>query len=115
MCQAYEGERNLVIGLENNATVKGFAAARAGKPRKSNPYHREYERSMWQNWDHGWSCWQKKPFILPWALESELPFEERAGARLRFEKTRELPDALLRTVDFWGRMAEADAILKEAQ
>lgn len=115
MCQAYEGERNFVMGLESNATVKGFAAARAGKPKGANPYFPEGERSMWEHWNHGWGCWHSKKPILPWALESELPLNAREPARLRFEKTKELPEVLLRTVEFWNCMAEADVAPRRTQ
>ena len=114
MCQAYEAERNLIVLFENNAMIKGFAAARRGVLKKHNPYHK-FEKYSREAWDHGWACWHSKKPLLPWALEQQLPFGERTKARLRFEKTRKLPEALLRAVEFWDQVAAADAFLEGRQ
>ncbi|OGY62967.1 MAG: hypothetical protein A2745_01180 [Candidatus Harrisonbacteria bacterium RIFCSPHIGHO2_01_FULL_44_13] len=96
MCQAYEAEKRLFNKIMGIACIKGFAAARAGKLKKLNPYHKLYEKGMREMWDDGWECWRDK--ILPWALE--VVYHERgdviggAEARISFKKNRFLPHDL---------------------
>lgn len=114
MCQAYAAERNWVVTIEGNATIKGFVAARAGKPKRANPYD-GFSSDYKKAWDHGWGCWHSKKPILPYELECKLPLGERTSARLRFEKTRELPEVIIDTVEYWNRVAEADVVSRRTQ
>src|SRR3989344_6417478 len=94
MCQAYEGERAAIVALEDSATLKGFAAARNGVSKDSNPY--DWSKSYRDAWNHGWGCWQES--LLPWALEeryrtmTDIPTS--ISARERFRETRGLPPEL---------------------
>ncbi|MBI4152395.1 hypothetical protein HY495_01680 [Candidatus Woesearchaeota archaeon] len=102
MCQAYEGERAGIVALEDRATIKGFAAARAGFSKSANPYY--WSGLFTEAWDHGWGCWQEK--LLPWALEqryrtiTDIPTS--IHARQKFKETQDLPPELERIVEIYS-------------
>jgi hypothetical protein len=57
MCQAYEGERNYLLGVDKHIRQKGYDAQKAGVPRDTNP-ERDHEfpeyshkRQWWMGWD----------------------------------------------------------------
>ena len=69
MCQAYEGERAMIVSGENRASLEGFKAALLNKRKTSNPYHKQYQGYDFKAWDHGWSCFNESPRLFPFALE----------------------------------------------
>lgn len=92
-----------MIALEDRATMKGFAAARNGVSKDSNPY--DWSKSYREAWDHGWGCWNEK--IFPFALEksyreSGRDYAEISKARVNFEVNRELPPELERIVNIYS-------------
>lgn len=94
MCQAYEAERNFIVHGEHFNTIKGFAAARNGEPKKSNP-NGQYSKYDRESWDHGWDCWHAR--ILPYALELKLENKDgwtRFRASQEFKETGTLPKPL---------------------
>lgn len=99
MCQAYEGERNFMIYMEERATIAGFKAAKLSQPIDSNPKTFQSER---ERWEHGYGCYQEG--IIPWAIEQEyhrIPgksLADKQNIRKRFEETKELPLELERLV-----------------
>lgn len=98
MCQAYDGERASIIAGENSAAIEGFAAARKGLPKSTNPFVKFGLKYNLEAWDHGWGCWHEG--ILPWALERQYylkgKFLEGQKIREQFAKTREIPAELER-------------------
>ena len=84
MCQAYEAEkRSIILGCES-MVLRGFVAARLGRPQQTNSPHGFNENV----WNHGWRCWHER--ILPWALIKELGFERRRQACEAFNNYQEL-------------------------
>lgn len=56
MCQAYEGERDYILGHERWMRERGYDAQKAGVPREANPErdHENPEYSDKRQWRHGW-------------------------------------------------------------
>lgn len=96
MCQAYEGERALIISEEHYAATQGFAAAWAGKLRE-NPYTQGIYAK--QAWEHGFSCFGSH--VLPWAIEKIYHedgsrFGEGFKVSERFREKGTLPEKVLK-------------------
>jgi hypothetical protein len=97
MCQAYEGERRAIVAGENIASVKGFAAAHANKPKSANPHKSPFCKYQHDAWNHGWESYKEGHF--PWGLEKlyrkKVSLETVYRVTERFREKRSLTPAIL--------------------
>ncbi|MBX4212188.1 hypothetical protein KW787_01885 [Candidatus Pacearchaeota archaeon] len=65
-CHVFEGERAMLVSIEQTLTIKGFAGAQAGTE-KVAPQPECWTRGYQEAWEHGWACYKER--ILPWAIQ----------------------------------------------
>jgi hypothetical protein len=104
-CPVFEAERRLLNSIEDTLSIKGFAAAHAGRE-KIVPQEDSYCEGYRKAWEHGWSCYHQRFF--PWALECRAyrdvdeknGIQNAAQAQQAFKLTGKLPaevEVLLKT------------------